>query len=153
LSFLLLFGALFLGLELITLISIGIILVNQLALVVFHEQLESARPISLVLCTRMCGDSDDSNTVEGRERVILELLRDRPRDQVTRGSNASLHVFLDRLLGDVTFEADLDCTEDVWQRLLLLVNGSHKNENLMCWGVGKKEQVIRSVFVVRGHED
>ena len=136
-SFLLLFGALFLGLKLITLISIGIILVNQLALVVFHQQFESARPISLVLRTGMSGDSDDSNTVEGRERVILELLRDCPRDQVARGSNASLHVFLDRLLGDVTFEAHLDCTENVWQRLFLLVNGSHKDENLMCWGIRK----------------
>ena len=101
----------------------------------------------------MCGDSDDSNAVEGRERVILELLRDRPGDKVARGSNASLHIFLDGLLGDVAFEAHLDCAEDVGQRLFLLVDGSHKDEDLMCRRIGKEEEVIRRVFVMRRHED
>ena len=83
----------------------------------------------------------------------MELLRDSPGDRVARGSNASLHVFLDRLLGDVAFEAHLDCAEDVWQRLFLLVDRSHKDEDLMGWRIGKEEEIIRRIFVVRRHED
>jgi hypothetical protein len=40
-----------------------------------------------------------------------------PRDQVARWTNASLHVFLNRILADVTFKTNLDGTENIRKRL------------------------------------
>ena len=61
----------------------------------------------------MGGNSDNSQAVELTEVIILELLRDRPGDQVTSGSFASLELVSDRGLADLSFKAHLDCAEDV----------------------------------------
>ena len=117
--------------EFISLLSINIILVNELSFIVFEEQLHGPRAVTFILRAGMSRDSDDSDAIQWGEWVVLELLRDSPRDQVPWGTDASLHVFLDRLLRDVSLEADLDRAQDVRERLVSLLEGSHQHEDLM----------------------
>ena len=55
----------------------------------------------------------DSDTIKLAKPIILELLRDRPWNEVSRGSQASLKLLSDWLFADLAFEADLDGTKDV----------------------------------------
>ena len=105
--FLLFLSGCLLWLEFISLFSLHVVLVDELLLVVLGEELHGSRAVALVLRVRVRRDADYTDAVQRRERVVLELLRDCPRDQVARGSDASLHVLLDRMLRDVTLETDL----------------------------------------------
>jgi hypothetical protein len=108
-TLLLLLGGSLLGLEFIGLFSLHVIVVDELLLVVLRDQLHRSRAVALVLGVRVGRDTDYTDSVQGSEGVVLELLGHCPWDQVTRGSNATLHVLLDRVLRDVTFETYLNC--------------------------------------------
>ena len=81
--FLFLLSRSLLWLKLITLISLDVIMIDKLLLVVLGEKLHSSRSIAFVLCTWMSCNTNDADAVEGAERVILELFRDSPRNEVT----------------------------------------------------------------------
>jgi hypothetical protein len=87
----------------------------------------------------MCSNTNNANSVEGGKRVVLELLGHSPRNEITRRADASLHVLLNRLLADITFEAHLNCTKDVRKRLVCLTNGAKENENLMSGCVREQQ--------------
>ena len=63
-------------------------------------------------------DPDDSDTVELAKGAVLELLGDSPGDEVSRGAEAALQLFRNRLAADLAFKTDLDSAEDVWQLAL-----------------------------------
>ena len=62
----------------------------------------------------------------------MELLRDGPRDEVAGRAKAALEVVLDGLLVDVSFEADLDGTENIWSSITI-INWAQKHKDLMSW--------------------
>jgi len=57
--------------------SIG---VDQLPIIILDQHLHSLRAISLALRTWVCSNSDDSQSIELTEVIILELLTDSPWD-------------------------------------------------------------------------
>ena len=57
--------------------SIG---VHQLPIIILDQHLHSLRAISLALCTWVGRNSDNSQTIELTEVIILELLTDSPWD-------------------------------------------------------------------------
>lgn len=83
----------------------------------------------------MGGDTDDADAIQRCEGVVLELLGHCPGDQVTRGSDAALHVLLDRVLRNVTLETDLHRAQNIWKRFVILIDRSHQHEYLMSRGI------------------
>ena len=88
--------------------------VEKLTFVVFYEKIESTGSVATALGAWVSSDSDDSDSIELSKLIVLELLRDRPRDQVTRWTQASFKLFGDRLLAYFTFEANLNRDKNIW---------------------------------------
>jgi hypothetical protein len=82
-TLLLLLGGSLLGLEFISLFSLHVIVVDELLLVVLRDQLHRSRAVALVLGVRVGRDADYTDSVQGSEGVVLELLGHCPWDQVT----------------------------------------------------------------------
>ena len=82
-TLLLLLGGSLLGLEFIGLFSLHVIVIDELLLVVLRDQLHRSRAVALVLGVRVGRDTDYTDSVQGSEGVVLELLGDCPWDQVT----------------------------------------------------------------------
>ena len=71
---------------------VGSICIHQLPIIVLDQHLEGLRSVSLALCTRVRRNPDHSKSVQLAEVVVLELLANRPRDHITRGSLAPLEL-------------------------------------------------------------
>ena len=82
--------------------------VQELAFVILDQKIEGTRSIASALGTGVSGNSDNPDSIELSKLVVLELLRDRPRNQVTRGAKSSFQLLSDSLFADLAFKADLD---------------------------------------------
>ena len=80
----------------------------------------------------MCGDTDYTGTTQTCKALILKLLRDCPRNQVARWSDAPLQVAVDGLLVYVTFVANLYGAKNVWQlACTCLIEVAEEDENVV----------------------
>lgn len=103
----------------------------------------------------MRGNSDNSDSVELPKFIILELLRDCPRNEIARRSHTALHGLADILFADFAFKGDLNRTQNVWQLTMFgrFLNWPQQNENLVSRGITEHLQIIGRVFVVTRDKD
>lgn len=79
------------GLDLLTtslhfleLVCFDVIKVNELSLIMLQEELHRSRAIASSLSARVSSNPNNPNSAEASEALVLELFRDRPRDQISR---------------------------------------------------------------------
>ena len=100
----------------------------------------------------MSRDSNDSDAVELAKLAVLELFRDSPGDEVTRGPLTSLEAGHDGALRDLALETHLEDAEDLGQRGRVRGQRSQQTEEVVRGRVRQQLEVIGGVLVVAGHE-
>mmetsp|Transcript_139997 Transcript_139997/g.447750 ORF Transcript_139997/g.447750 Transcript_139997/m.447750 type:complete len:310 (-) Transcript_139997:1646-2575(-) len=113
------------------------------------------RRIALAVQRRVRRDAYDTCAAELREAVVQELLRQRPRNEVSRGQLPSLQGGFNRLLRQCPFHADLDAHHDLRQICMLgvRIDRRQQHQQVMCRSIGHKQQVVWRVLVVTRHEE
>lgn len=141
------------GLEFFGLMSCDSIWIYKLAFIVLLQKLDSSGSIALILCTWMCCNSNNSDSIKWSERLILELLTNGPWNKISTRSDTPLEVLSKTLFRNISFEAYLYCAKDIWEWTWTFGYRSKKNEDLMCWSIRKEKEIVGRILVMGGHED
>jgi len=140
-------------LKLVRFVSFNSVKVNELSFIVLEELVHGPGAISSALSVGMGRNPDNSDAAQAGERLVLKLLRDSPRDEITRWSQASLQVVSNCLFVDFSFVANLNGTQDVGQAVSRsLVERSEEHEHLVGRCVREQLEVIGGILVVTRHE-
>ena len=92
-----------------------------------HQLVEGARAVAHVLHLRVDGAADDARARTRRERRLLELLRDRPRDEIATRRLAARELSLDDLARDIALERELHRREHLGEFGGVLVDGAEQH--------------------------
>ena len=92
--------------------------VKDLTFVVLDKLVESTWAVATALCTWMCCDSHNTDTIELAKVRVLELLRDCPWDKITRWAKTSLQLLCNSFCTHLTFKTDLNGAKNVWKSVM-----------------------------------
>jgi hypothetical protein len=85
-------------LHLLKLIYLNVIKVDELSFIVLDKELQCSRTVASSLGTWVRCYPDNTNSTETSKAFILELFRDRPRNQVSRRTKTPFEMFSDGFL-------------------------------------------------------
>jgi hypothetical protein len=120
--------------------------VGKLALVVVDEQLQSLGPVPHRSVVGVRGDANHAGSRQRGKLVILELLADKPGDEITSRLLTPAQAVEDALPADLALERNLNHAQGLWEPALSDRSGKHKQ--LVSWRVAHELQVIGRVLVV-----
>jgi len=86
------------SLHFLELVCFNVIKINELSLIMLQEELHRSRTIASSLSARVSSNPNNPNSTETSEALVLELFRDRPRDQISRWTKTPLEMLRDRIL-------------------------------------------------------
>lgn len=127
--------------------------VGDAAFIIILQNLKCARAVTHLVEVRVCRDTNDTSTTEGREVIVLELLGDGPGDEITRRAEATVLGLADGLLRDFTLKTDLPAQRQTkFVRNASCSNargeGRRKSESLLDDREGGKRKRARSCVKV-----
>lgn len=122
--------------------------VGKLALVVVDEQLQGLGPVPHRSVVGVRGDANHAGSRQRGKLVVLELLADKPGDEITSRLLTPAQAVEDALPADLALERNLNHAQGL--REPALGDGSGKHKQLVSRRVAHELQVVGRVLVVTG---